>query len=64
MVLSLDKPKLDNVSRQIWKSAKRLRGKSKHYVNTFHECRPTPLWLVTALLAFAIEIGVGIAAST
>jgi type I restriction enzyme M protein len=27
MTLSLDKPKLDNLANEIWKSAERLRGK-------------------------------------
>src|SRR5215467_9851154 len=31
MVLSLNKPKLDNLADQIWKSAQRLRGKFKAY---------------------------------
>ena len=31
MTLSLNKPKLDNLSDQIWKSAERLRGKFKAY---------------------------------
>jgi len=31
MALSLDKPKLDNLSNDIWKSAERLRGKFKSY---------------------------------
>jgi hypothetical protein len=29
MTLSLDKPKLDNIANEIWKSAERLRGKFK-----------------------------------
>jgi type I restriction enzyme M protein len=29
MSLSLDKPKLDNLANEIWKSAERLRGKCK-----------------------------------
>lgn len=29
MTLSLDKPKLDNLANEIWKSAERLRGKFK-----------------------------------
>jgi type I restriction enzyme M protein len=31
MWLSLDKPKLDNLAGDIWKSAERLRGKFKAY---------------------------------
>src|SRR5216683_4999873 len=31
MTLSLDKPKLDNLADEIWKSAERLRGKFKAY---------------------------------
>jgi type I restriction enzyme M protein len=31
MTLSLDKPKLDNLANEIWKSAIRLRGKFKAY---------------------------------
>lgn len=31
MTLSLDKPKLDNLAGEIWKSAERLRGKFKAY---------------------------------
>ncbi len=31
MTLSLDKPKLDNLANEIWKSAERLRGKFKPY---------------------------------
>jgi type I restriction-modification system DNA methylase subunit len=31
MALSLDKPKLDNLADEIWKSAERLRGKFKAY---------------------------------
>ena len=31
MALSLNKPKLDNLAGDIWKSAKRLRGKFKAY---------------------------------
>lgn len=31
MTLSLDKPKLDNLANEIWKSAERLRGKFKAY---------------------------------
>jgi type I restriction enzyme M protein len=31
MALSLDKPKLDNLANEIWKSAERLRGKLKAY---------------------------------
>ncbi len=31
MTLSLDKPKLDNLANEIWKSAVRLRGKFKAY---------------------------------
>src|SRR3989304_10434268 len=31
MTLSLDKPKLDNLAGDIWKSAERLRGKFKAY---------------------------------
>ena len=31
MVLSIDKPKLDNLANEIWKSAERLRGKFKAY---------------------------------
>jgi type I restriction enzyme M protein len=31
MSLSLNKPKLDNLSGDIWKSAERLRGKFKAY---------------------------------
>jgi type I restriction enzyme M protein len=31
MALSLDKPKLDNLANEIWKSAERLRGKFKPY---------------------------------
>jgi hypothetical protein len=31
MALSLDKPKLDNLAGDIWKSAERLRGKFKAY---------------------------------
>jgi len=31
MTLSLNKPKLDNLANEIWKSAERLRGKSKAY---------------------------------
>jgi type I restriction enzyme M protein len=31
MALSLDKPKLDNLAGDIWKSAERLRGKYKAY---------------------------------
>ena len=29
MALSLNKPKLDNLTNEIWKSAERLRGKFK-----------------------------------
>ena len=31
MALSLNKPKLDNLASDIWKSAERLRGKLKYY---------------------------------
>jgi len=31
MALSLNKPKLDNLAVEIWKSAQRLRGKFKAY---------------------------------
>jgi type I restriction enzyme M protein len=31
MTLSLNKSKLDNLANEIWKSAERLRGKSKAY---------------------------------
>jgi type I restriction-modification system DNA methylase subunit len=31
MALSLNKPKLDNLASDIWKSAERLRGKFKSY---------------------------------
>ncbi len=31
MVSSIDKPKLDNLASDIWKSAERLRGKFKAY---------------------------------
>jgi len=31
MSLALNKPKLDNLADQIWKSAERLRGKFKAY---------------------------------
>ncbi|MDP3104998.1 MAG: hypothetical protein Q8M95_10380 [Candidatus Methanoperedens sp.] len=31
MALSLNKPKLDNLATDIWKSAERLRGKFKTY---------------------------------
>ncbi|MEK6599780.1 MAG: type I restriction-modification system subunit M N-terminal domain-containing protein, partial [Deltaproteobacteria bacterium] len=31
MTLSLNKPKLDNLTSEIWKSAERLRGKFKAY---------------------------------
>ena len=31
MALSLNKPKLDNLTKEIWKSAERLRGKFKAY---------------------------------
>ena len=31
MALSLNKPKLDNLASDIWKSAERLRGKFKYY---------------------------------
>src|ERR1700730_16551579 len=31
MALSLNKPKLDNLANEIWKSAERLRGKYKPY---------------------------------
>src|SRR5205823_4991592 len=31
MTLALNKPKLDNLTRDIWKSAERLRGKFKAY---------------------------------
>ena len=31
MSLSIDKPKLDNLANEIWKSAERLRGKFKAY---------------------------------
>jgi hypothetical protein len=31
MAISLDKPKLDNLAGDIWKSAARLRGKLKAY---------------------------------
>jgi type I restriction-modification system DNA methylase subunit len=31
MALSLNKPKLDNLAGEIWKSAERLRGKFKAY---------------------------------
>lgn len=31
MSLALDKPKLDNLAGDIWKSAERLRGKFKAY---------------------------------
>jgi type I restriction enzyme M protein len=31
MALSLNKPKLDNLAGDIWKSAERLRGKFKPY---------------------------------
>ena len=30
-MLSLNKPKLDNLANEIWKSAERLRGKFKAY---------------------------------
>lgn len=37
MALSLNKPKLDNLASDIWKSAERLRGKFKsyEYINGF-----------------------------
>jgi type I restriction enzyme M protein len=31
MALALNKPKLDNLAGEIWKSAERLRGKFKAY---------------------------------
>ena len=31
MAISLNKPKLDNLANEIWKSAERLRGKFKPY---------------------------------
>ncbi len=31
MTLSLNKPKLDNLANEVWKSAERLRGKFKPY---------------------------------
>jgi len=31
MSLSLNKPKLDNLANEIWKSAERLRGKFSEY---------------------------------
>ena len=31
MAFSLNKPKLDNLANEIWKSAERLRGKFKSY---------------------------------
>jgi len=31
MALALNKPKLDNLTNEIWKSAERLRGKFKAY---------------------------------
>jgi hypothetical protein len=31
MALSLNNPKLDNLTNEIWKSAERLRGKFKSY---------------------------------
>jgi type I restriction enzyme M protein len=31
MAISLDKPRLDNLANEIWKSAERLRGKFKAY---------------------------------
>lgn len=31
MSLSLNKPKLDNLANEVWKSAERLRGKFKAY---------------------------------
>lgn len=31
MALSIDKPKLDNLPNENWKSAERLRGKFKAY---------------------------------
>ncbi len=31
MTLALNKPKLDNLANEIWKSAERLRGKFKAY---------------------------------
>jgi hypothetical protein len=31
MALSIDKPRLDNLANEIWKSAERLRGKFKAY---------------------------------
>ncbi len=33
MPLSIDKPKLDNLADEIWKSVERLRGKFKAYIN-------------------------------
>ena len=41
MALSLNKPKLDNLASDIWKSAERLRGKFKSYKyrkSLIHEC--------------------------
>jgi len=41
MALSLNKPKLDNLASDIWKSAERLRGKLKSYgyrKSLIHEC--------------------------
>src|SRR5436190_15629353 len=35
MTLSLNKPKLDNLADEIWKSAERLRGKFKAYEYVF-----------------------------
>jgi hypothetical protein len=31
MTLALNKPKLDNLANEVWKSAERLRGKIKAY---------------------------------
>jgi len=41
VALSLDKPKLDNLAGDIWKSAERLRGKFKAYEyreSLIHQC--------------------------
>jgi len=34
MPLPIDKPKLDNLADEIWKSVERLRGKFKAYINS------------------------------
>ena len=41
MSLSLNKPILDNLANEVWKSAERLRGKFKAYEyrkSLIHEC--------------------------